>query len=483
MKRLFLFGCLMLMAINAMAYQQMLVEGRIWTFSVFGDATGIDSIDNKYSSYYCKIDGDSVIDGEVYKKVYKSYYNKTDWIFDCLMMEDVEEGKVWKYDYSYISKQYYKDLIFDFSLNVGDKFKNGSTICENIKYVEDRNGNVLKRIDFGMYCWIEGYGYEYNVLIGASYYLSSVEDEKGLLIDCSKDLESYDSMVVEGYSWNVVSSYLQMFPDTKKYSTQKQLIEGDSIVDGIVYKKLWWFSDANSDEKSLVVLLREDIEEQKVFAYDKGVEVLLYDLGVEVGDTIKVLGDLSDLVYDFHSTIIKENISLVVDNIDFIEDPIYGRLKVVTYYNADPNFNEFKCTVYERYGMTTGWLYNICMAYVGGGSQRVICAFDENDELVLKREYTIAGYGEVKDCYINEEIGTNVETPQKEENIYYNSQEKRLYVDVENAEMIMVYDAVGKNIMTKEVDLETKSISLNLNSGIYIVMTKSGNRYAKIVVK
>ena len=230
-------------------------------------------------------------------------------------------------------------------------------------------------------------------------------------------------------------------------------------------------------------MLREDIEEQKVFAYDKGVEVLLYDLGVEVGDTIKVLGDLSDLVYDFYSTIIKENISLVVDNIDFIEDPIYGRLKVVTYYNADPNFNEFKCTVYERYGMTTGWLYNSCMAYVGGASHRVICAFDENDELVLKREYTIAGYGEVKDCYINEEIGTNVETAQKGENIYYNSQEKRLYVDIENVEMIMVYDAVGKNIITKEVDLETKSISLNLNSGIYIVMTKNGNRYAKIVVK
>ena len=133
--------------------------------------------------------------------------------------------------------------------------------------------------------------------------------------------------------------------------------------------------------------------------------------------------------------------------------------------------------------MTTGWLYNVCMAYVGGASHRVICAFDENDELVLKREYTIAGYGEVKDCYINEEIGTNVETPQKEENIYYNSQEKRLYVDIDNAEMIMVYDAVGKNIITKEVDLETKSISLNLNSGIYIVMTKNGNRYAKIVVK
>ena len=52
---------------------------------------------------------------------------------------------------------------------------------------------------------------------------------------------AYQPMVVEGYSWNVVSSSLQMFPDTKKYNTQKQLIEGDSVVDGIVYKNFGGF--------------------------------------------------------------------------------------------------------------------------------------------------------------------------------------------------------------------------------------------------
>ena len=294
---------------------------------------------------------------------------------------------------------------------------------------------------------------------------------------------AYQAMVVEGYSWNVVSSYCPIFPDVTTYNTRKQKIEGDSIINGISYKKLWSYSDAQSDKRSLMALVREDIEEQKVFAYSKGLEVLLYDLGVEVGDTIKVLSNLWNFTYISDSADIKENLAIVVDNIDFVEDPIYGRLKVVTYYNADPNFNEFKCTIYERYGMTRGWSRNYCEPYVGGSTERVICAFDENDELVLKREYTIAGYGEVKDCYIDEEIGTNVETAQKGENIYYNSQEKRLYVDIDNAEMIMVYDAVGKNIITKEVDLETKSISLNLNSGIYIVMTKNGNRYAKIVVK
>ena len=294
---------------------------------------------------------------------------------------------------------------------------------------------------------------------------------------------AYQPMVVEGYSWNIITSSSLMFPDTKMYSTQKQKIEGDSIIDGIVYKKLWLYSDANSDKRSLITLVREDIEEQKVFVYDKGVEVLLYDLGVEVGDTIKILGDLSNLAYSSNSINIKENLVIVVDNIDFIEDPIHGKLKVVSYYNADPNFNKFKSTIYERYGMTTGWLYNNCMAYVGGAPQKVICAFDENDELVLKREYTITGYGEVKDCYIKEEIGTNIETAQKEENIYYNSQEKTLYFDIENTETITIYDAMGKIVMTQKIDSTTKSIPINLTSGIYIVTNKNQNIYSKIVIK
>ena len=294
---------------------------------------------------------------------------------------------------------------------------------------------------------------------------------------------AYQPMVVEGYSWNIITSSSLMFPDTKMYSTQKQKIEGDSIIDGIVYKKLWLYSDANSDKRSLITLVREDIEEQKVFVYDKGVEVLLYDLGAEVGDTIKILGDLSNLAYSSNSINIKENLVIVVDNIDFIEDPIHGKLKVVSYYNADPNFNEFKSTIYERYGMTTGWLYNNCMAYVGAAPQKVICAFDENDELVLKREYTITGYGEVKDCYIKEEIGTNIETAQKEENIYYNSQEKTLHLNIETAETITIYDAMGKMVMTREINSTTKSIPINLTPGIYIVTNKNQNIYSKIVIK
>ena len=304
----------------------------------------------------------------------------------------------------------------------------------------------------------------------------------GCLMLMAINAMAYQAMVVEGYSWNVVSAYWPIFPDVTTYNTSKQKIEGDSIINGISYKKLWEHLDANSDKYYLLALIREDIDEQKIFAYNKGAEVLLYDLKVEVGDTIKVWNNLSYLE-NFDSTNVDYGpfSLLVVDNIEHIEDQIYGTLKKISYHKAEKDM--FKATIYERYGSTTGWSHNNYAELLGSANYSMICAFDENDELVLKREYTIKGYGEVKDCYINEEIGTNVETTQKEENIYYNSQEKRLYVDVENAEMIMVYDAVGKNIITKEVNLETKSISLNLNSGIYIVMTKNGNRYAKIVVK
>ena len=238
MKRLFLFGCLMLIVINAMAYQPMLVEGRIWNVLVYGGFTGIDSIDNlPPTSYYYKVDGDSVIDGEVYKKIYKSS-DKINWEFEYVMMENAEEGKVWKYGYSYLNQVYYKDLIINFNLNLGDRLKeSGSSVCENVKYVKNKRGNTLKRMDFEEYCWIEGYGYEYYILDGGAYYLSSVEDEDGVLIERSKDWECYNPMVVEGYSWNVVHSGAPLGDNIDKYYTYTEKIEGDSIIDGIVYEE------------------------------------------------------------------------------------------------------------------------------------------------------------------------------------------------------------------------------------------------------
>ena len=196
------------------------------------------------------------------------------------------------------------------------------------------------------------------------------------------NIMAYQPMVVEGYSWNVVSAYWSIFPDITTYNTRKQQIKGDSIINGITYKKLWEHLDANSDKYYLLALIREDIDEQKIFAYNKGVEVLLYDLKVEVGDTIKVWNNLSYLE-NFDSTNVDYGpfSLLVVDNIEHIEDQIYGTLKKISYHKAEKDM--FKATIYERYGSTTGWSHNNYAELLGSANYSMICAFDENDELDL----------------------------------------------------------------------------------------------------
>ena len=297
--------------------------------------------------------------------------------------------------------------------------------------------------------------------------------------------EDYAPMVVEGYSWNLVYTGADYGVDIETYHTYTEKIEGDSIIDGVVYKKLWEAYDANLENKQFLALIREDITEQKVFAYNDGAEVLLYDLGVEVGDTIRVFDWLHHLKY-VNSSNIKEKEEdfsrLIVEEIEFVEDEKYGTLKKVTYHMSDTDF-PLKTIIYERYGSTTGWAISNHAMIVGGGPGSMICAFDETGDVVFKRKYTIKGYGEVKDCYVNVEIGSDIETLERENGIYYNSQDGILYVDFAGDGDIVIYDAMGKMVMRKKVDSATKSIPLNLTSGIYIVTSKSQNIHSKIVVK
>ena len=298
-------------------------------------------------------------------------------------------------------------------------------------------------------------------------------------------LSAYQSILVEGYSWNVIYSGGDLDDDNLKLYTKIEKIEGDSIIDGITYKKLWEIYDTtNVDRKNLLALLREDTSEQKVFAYQEGVEVLLYDLGVEVGDTIKVWDCLRQLnsVNLNNIEYLQDNFTAwLVDEIDTIEDEVYGLLKKITYYVKEVNT---KIVIYERYGSISGWASSNYRVPIGGSSGFMICAFDEKGEVVFKRKYTIKGYGEVKECYINAEINRNkVDTPKKKENVYYNSQDRTLRVDFEKNERIDIYNTMGKRVMRKKVEEGCKSISCNLNAGIYIVTAKNSNTHTKIVVK
>ena len=301
---------------------------------------------------------------------------------------------------------------------------------------------------------------------------------------------AYQAIVVEGYSWNVVYLDGDDGDEIYRYRTYREKIEGDSIVNGVAYKKLWEGSGDDMAHKHLVALVREDIVEQKVFGYNNGHEVLLFDLGVEKGDTICVFGCLEELknINSSDTEIDEFNyVNLVVEEIESIEDEKYGSLKKITYHDA--RAKEVRIVVYERYGLSSGWSVPPCCLVVGGSSGRMICAFDENGELDFKRKLVIPGYGEVQDCYIDAAVNTSIELLQDEtrhNKVFYDCESQRLEFDVENVGSVIVYDATGRCLMVESVGAEDENVSLRLNAGIYIVgfRTVQGQMfYSKIVVR
>lgn len=281
------------------------------------------------------------------------------------------------------------------------------------------------------------------------------------------NIMAYQSMVREGYSWSVIYSDGDDADEVYRYYTRLEKIEGDSVVDGVVYKKLW-------EDNSLLALIREDASEQKVFAYNDGVEVLLYDLSANVGDRVSTFGCLSDLK-SVNETNVGERERWFVDaevvEVGVMLDEVYGQLKTVTY--CDVKNRDVKWTVRERYGAWRGWATSPRCMIIGGTTGRVICAFDENGELVLKSKETIPGYGDVEDCSLDLMVDTSVDELHEDRvasGAFYDSKTRRLNLDVDCAVKVMVRDALGRCLLAKWIAPQDKGISLlNVAAGFYII--------------
>ena len=394
MKRLFFVSCMMFMVTNIMAYQSVLVEGRTWSTLWYGGATGIDSIDNRPpTTKLYKVEGDSIINGMTYKKIFSSNEQNQQWQLFRLMREDAENAKVWIWN-GYSNKE---NLEMDFALNVGDIF-NGR--CTGIGQTTDRDGNILKVLEFdGSYFLVEGYGWTKMPLDGAGFSLISVSDEIGVLIDFSKKIDVYHPMVVENYSWNVVN--LNARPGNAQnivYQTYSEKIEGDTVINDVTYKKLWKSTDAELANYESIGLVREDVENQKVWAYVGDKEYLIYDFACKVGDTITTLKSLQSAKFEI------EEIKLTIKAIEEIED-----LNGVKYnkYTATLE-NESEIVYYERFGSENGWYSRSYDDVTGGGVNFMICAFDVANELQFKPVHNNE-LDEIEYCYISE-TKTDVET-------------------------------------------------------------------------
>ena len=195
MKRLFLLGCLVLVLADVMAYDSVLVEGIVWQIEYeykrsHRTADGELLEDDDLNTEYYKLDGDSIVDNRVYKKAYMAEYYRDDFRFYCLVREDVETRKIWKY---YDGGE---ELIMDFMIEEGDTLGSYG-VCEKIEYVRDKDFKQLKKITFegGKNVWVEKYGLVWKDFPNKYYFLTWVREGRKVLID-SRDLRKVSQKVV-----------------------------------------------------------------------------------------------------------------------------------------------------------------------------------------------------------------------------------------------------------------------------------------------
>ena len=220
-----------------------------------------------------------------------------------------------------------------------------------------------------------------------------------LLCAITMNVMAYTPIVVEGYRWNVVNRNAMLDnAQTVIYQTYSEKIEGDTVINNVTYKKLWRSTDAELANYESIGLVREDMENQKVWAYVGDKEYLIYDFACKVGDTITTLKSLQSAQFEI------EEIELTIKAIEEIED-----LNGVKYnkYTATLE-NESEIVYYERFGSENGWYSRSYDDVTGGGVNFMICAFDVANELQFKLVHNNE-LDEIEDCYIRE-TKTDVET-------------------------------------------------------------------------
>ena len=108
----------------------------------------------------------------------------------------------------------------------------------------------------------------------------------------------YYPLVNEDFEWNMLSQGIISFGST-------QYFEGDTLIDGVTYNKFISVLDLAPESPVIDALIREDVDNQIVYAYFSGVESQLYDFDVAPGDLV------ATVVFGCETSVTVESVSTI----------------------------------------------------------------------------------------------------------------------------------------------------------------------------
>lgn len=314
----YFFLCSIIYSLQAEEYKKLIESGKYFDIAT---QNGISVCRNTTFPKRYFFNGDTIIGGKIYHKVWNYRFKPVDklnsycppYVVDTaayqtniLLREDTVERKVYRY-YSDDKLEY---LLFDFNLSVGDtipyrspEFTNSEKVMvDSVEFIVTNDGKTRRKFyvseeynKFGAY-YIEGIGSDNGpfllptiILAEGWHYLMSVSNKKYNIYGATYPFvnEAYNNYFPTSDAiWNThILGSTGNYHDNQIYG-----IKGDTMISGNLYHKVYILSDTvvedSHDNTYLGALLKDD---KKVWFKPQtwvGEDILLYDFGVAVRDTI-----------------------------------------------------------------------------------------------------------------------------------------------------------------------------------------------------
>lgn len=270
------------------------------------------------------------------------------------------------------------------------------------------------------------------------------------------------TLVQEGAKWNILASY--WFEGTKATFTIK--VEGDTIVDNMMYKKIYQSSDSlNLNWVETNDLIREDLTKKVYLKRGDSEEEVLYDFNLMEGDT-------------FVTSQSCELIVVEIDNIQIENGELRKRMKMSS-----------QSTVVDTIYDTTYWIEGIGSLAGLLRHPWFHCSTDHEYGLLCYYYNSELAYqtGSPLGCFFTtnvEEIGKSNEIK-----IYPNPVSDILTIKTENdlrIDEVNIYSPLG--VLVSSIDRHSISNGINLSSyphGVYYVLItlENGQLFSKKILR
>ena len=275
--------------------------------------------------------------------------------------------------------------------------------------------------------------------------------------------QDYIPLVVEGKQWNVVLTYVPWPPINRVTDVYK--MEGDTMVEGTVYKKLFTTQSEQYANWELCGILRETDEGQVFYrkyrwSHTFEGESMLYDFSIQPGDSICYFDSSCLLLLSKNDTILDDG--TVRKRYDF-------------QYKQGGYLMDVRETWVEGIGSELGLLHS-GSRFLVGGTYDLLCYY-ENEDLVWQNP-------DFNSCYLNTLIVNENEIHSI--SIHPNPTTSLVTVTGENLRQAEVVDLLGQQVISTQGKGDEIQINMSaLPAGIYFVNVtdEDGRKCMRKVVK